>query len=261
MQHDLPRIDEANASIVIICNGGARFAALTERLRRHGLTAEMHDAADALPAASGLYGDLFLIEHPVRSAPVWPILREIALIQGTDTVVVLGRDDPVDRIVSIEMGAADCVGPQCSDRELVARVRSLLRRRNAVALPPATPIAPAEPVSACAPHPVRVRFSRWEYDGWRRELKRDGLVSADMTPQDLRLLGVFVRSPRKTVRREDLLDPLDRADDGIDRAQRLRTIDVAISRLRRHLRSDGEEVIRTVRARGYVLLPDVVPLD
>lgn len=138
----------------------------------------------------------------------------------------------VDRIVGLELGADDYVAKPCNPRELLARLRAVLRRRQ--------PVAPA----AAPDHEPG-----WIFDSQHWRLLTPGGDQPDLTTHDLRLLQALVDAEGRVLSREQLMMVLDPDAESFDRS-----IDVQISRLRRKLAVfGGEALIRTVRGLGYGL--------
>jgi two-component system OmpR family response regulator len=152
--------------------------------------------------------------------------------------------DETDRIVGLEMGADDYLAKPFNPRELLARVRAILRR---AASPPA-----ADKVVGPTKH---LHFAGWSLDLGRRRLEApDGLV-VDLTTGEYELLRAFAERPQRVLTRNQLLD-LAR---GRDAAPFDRAIDVQVSRIRRKIESDPKtpEMIVTVRGDGYMFTPEV----
>ncbi|EJU13086.1 response regulator [Novosphingobium sp. 11B] len=161
----------------------------------------------------------------------------------------------VDRIVGLEMGADDYLAKPCNPRELLARIRTVLRRRAAAA-PSAGPAeaAPARAVEVDSGDCLH--FSGWRMDLGLRLLFDPTNALISLSDGEFRLLRAFAEHPRRVLTRDQLLDWSRGEDsDHYDRA-----IDVQLSRLRRKL-SDGEggsDIIRTVRNEGYLFVPAVM---
>jgi two-component system, OmpR family, response regulator len=152
-------------------------------------------------------------------------------------VILTGRGHPIDRAIGLEVGADDYVAKPFHLRELLARIRSVLRRTGA-----ASPRAP-ELGSL-------VRFDRWQLDLAKRTLTSAGGEEAHLTEAEFQLLAAFVANPNQVLGRERLLE--------IVAARRWdpynRTVDQHISRLRRKIEQDPRQprLIKSVRGRGYV---------
>jgi two-component system phosphate regulon response regulator OmpR len=155
-------------------------------------------------------------------------------------IMLTARDEPVDRVIGLEMGADDYVGKPFDPRELVARIEAVLRRgQQSTAAPDANGGV--------------ITFGDWSLDRGTRQLSRSGEVVA-LTSGEFALLNALVANARRPMKRERLLE-LTRGDDSesFDRA-----IDVQIHRLRRLLEADPARprYLQTVWGVGYVFVPD-----
>ncbi|HVL70928.1 MAG TPA: response regulator transcription factor [Beijerinckiaceae bacterium] len=153
---------------------------------------------------------------------------------------------PADRVVGLEIGADDYLVKPYELRELLARIRSLLRRLEE--RPVHEPPAPA----AEAPRPGRqLPVGPYLLDLDSRRLTRDG-TSIVLTPAELDLLEALATRPNRVLSRSQLLELAQAGDGGSDRS-----VDVRITRLRRKLEADPDDpqLIRTVRGEGYVFVP------
>ncbi|WP_277980447.1 response regulator [Sphingomonas phyllosphaerae] len=173
------------------------------------------------------------------------ILRSLDRSTSPAVIIMSVISEEVDRIVGLEMGADDYVAKPANPRELLARIRSVLRRNQA-------------PASA-APSPGRpyLRFAGWRLDPVGRQLFDPDQVVINLSDGEFRLLLAFAEHPRRVLTRDQLLD-LSR---GLNAEHFDRAIDVQVSRLRRKLTRDdapgGDELIRTVRNEGYMFTSDV----
>jgi two-component system phosphate regulon response regulator OmpR len=158
-------------------------------------------------------------------------------------VLLTARSEEVDRIVGLEMGADDYLGKPFSARELLARVRAVLRRADAV---PGVPRGEAVPV----------RIGAYTFAPASRSL-HCGHEARMLSTVEYALLAELVSNPRVVISRERLLA----ATHGRGDAVMLRTIDVAVMRLRKLLEPDPAEprYIQTVRGHGYMFVPFVEP--
>ena len=169
------------------------------------------------------------------------ILRSLDRATSPAVIILSVIGEEVDRIVGLEMGADDYVAKPANPRELLARIRSVLRRNQ----------------SAPAPKPGErsyLRFAGWKLDPMGRQLHDPDDVVINLSDGEFRLLVALVEHPRRVLTRDQLLDLSRGANtEFFDRA-----IDVQVSRLRRKLsRDEGEELIRTVRNEGYMFTADV----
>jgi two-component system OmpR family response regulator len=170
------------------------------------------------------------------------ICRRIRVKSSVPIIMVTGRGADTDRIVGLEMGADDYLPKPFNPRELLARVRAVMRRS-----------AQAEPAQTEAPQVL-------VFEGWRLNMGRRQLFAPDGTPRPLtsgefNILSIFCQHPRKVLSRDDLLELLHgRAAAVFDRS-----IDVQISRLRRKIETNLKDpsFIKTVRHGGYCFTPVV----
>lgn len=151
------------------------------------------------------------------------------------------RGEEMDRVIGLEVGADDYVAKPFSPRELLARVRALLRRTRA-ATTAATPVA----------IPERYCFGPFALDIAAHRLLRDGL-EVHITTAEFELLRVFVERPNRVLNRDDIIDLLK----GYDRDPFDRTVDIRVTRLRRRIEANPSHptYIRTVRGEGYLFTP------
>ena len=158
-------------------------------------------------------------------------------------VMLTAMGEETDRIVGLELGADDYVAKPFNPRELLARIRAVLRR------------ASGEAASAKEPPAKAIRFAGWTLEPGRRRLLNPDDVEVPLTGGEYELLTVLVERPNRVLTRDMLMDLLRGRQAGpFDRA-----IDVAVSRLRRKLEDDGRNptLIKTVRGGGYVLAATV----
>ncbi|RZL88279.1 MAG: response regulator [Variovorax sp.] len=187
-----------------------------------------------LPGEDGLSLARYLREH-----------YDVAII------MVTASGDVIDRVVGLEVGADDYIAKPFDPRELLARVKSVLRRIQSK--PAAGPVADA--VSPRAPAPSRQRFGRCELDVDSHRLFDAGGAEIAMTAMEFELLRVFLANPNRVLSRDQLLvHTRNREWEPFDRS-----IDIRIGRLRRKVEPDpsGEpRCIRTVRNAGYMYVPE-----
>jgi two-component system OmpR family response regulator len=172
------------------------------------------------------------------------ICRRIRGKSSVPIIMVTGRGTDTDRIVGLELGADDYLPKPFNPRELLARVRAVMRRSTQ-----------AEQPQAEAPQTLM-------FEGWRLDMARRQLFAPDGAPRTLtsgefNILAIFCQHPRKVLSRDDLLDLLHgRAAAVFDRS-----IDVQISRLRRKIETNLKDpsFIKTVRYGGYFFTPQVTP--
>jgi two-component system OmpR family response regulator len=187
--------------------------------------------------------DLVILDLMLPGEDGLALCRDLRAGSNLPVIMLTARGEETDRIVGLEMGADDYVPKPFSPRELLARIKSVLRRARS--LP--ENLAP-EPAGAFL-------FAGWTLDIATRNLVSPGGVVIALSGTEFRLLRIFLEHPHRVLTRDQLIDLMLSRDAGpFDRA-----IDVQVSRLRRRLGEDGREsaLIKTVRGQGYVLAADV----
>jgi len=239
---------------VLVVNGDRRAAAaLVAMLCDHGIPAATADVTALRQGAAGQECDLVILDMMICEDGGLAMLRLLTQRHHCPGVIMLSRHaSEVDRIVALEMGADDCVPKPTSPREMLARVRSVLRRRSR------TPPVSADETPDVAPQAgagiVTARFAGWSFDVRMRTLTSPAGVTVPITNGEYGMLLTFVSQPRTVHSRERLAQASGKHSIG----RRDRTIDVNVSRLRRKLADHtGDELIRTVRSGGYLFLPAV----
>ena len=167
------------------------------------------------------------------------LLREVRLSSEVPVIIITGhRRDDIDRVVGLELGADDYLTKPFNLRELLARVRAVLRRFD---------VGKAAP--ARDPEPGRFRFSGWQLDRRTRQLVDPTGTPVALTKGEYAMLVAFLEAPQRPLSREHLLQATRAHEDIFDRS-----IDVQILRLRRKLERDpsAPRVIQTERGVGYV---------
>jgi two-component system OmpR family response regulator len=170
--------------------------------------------------------------------------RNIRAGSDIPIIMVTGKGDAIDRVVGLELGADDYVSKPFVLREVVARVRAVLRRHEPVGRPGSKP----------AQH-ERYRFDKQTLDVTSRELIKDSGAACDLTTGEFNLLELFVRRPQRVLTRDEIMDLLK----GHDWSPVDRSIDALIVRLRKKIEDDPAKPvhIKTVRGVGYVFASDV----
>jgi two-component system phosphate regulon response regulator OmpR len=199
------------------------------------------DAAEARARMRGISPDLLVLDVMMPGESGLDLTRALREEQGNDPPVLMltARGAPEDRIAGFEAGADDYLPKPFEPRELVLRIRALLRRA-----PAAAPAAP-EP-----PGPVRIGTARFD-------LARGELIgpngSIRLTGGEVALLTALASRPGEILSREEITSALGTDDTGE------RAVDVQVTRLRRKIEADPREprFLHTVRGRGYVLKPGV----
>ena len=233
--------------ILIVDNDEAIRCMVSSYLEQHGF--KTGTAADPVEMRSRLSAgryDLIVLDAMMPGEDGLSALRKL---QGDDqqpVIMLSSAGTEIDRIVGLEMGAQDYMAKPCNPRELLARIRVVLRRHGADAAAP--------------PAPGAQKAESWTFAGWRMEPASRKLYGPDgnrvtLSDSEFSLLRAFIECPRRILTREELLEYTSRQDgEHFDRV-----VDVQVSRLRRRLALDGEanDMIRTVRNEGYLYVPQV----
>jgi two-component system OmpR family response regulator len=196
--------------------------------------------------SSGSKIDCVILDVGLPGEDGLSICRRLRGKSSIPIIMVTGRGTETDRIVGLELGADDYLPKPFNPRELLARVRAVIRRST-------TPEQPA------APAPEVVMFEGWKLDMARRQLFAPDGAPRSLTSGEFNILAIFCQNPRKVLSRDDLLDMLHgRAAAVFDRS-----IDVQISRLRRKIETNLKDpsFIKTVRYGGYFFTPQVITVE
>jgi two-component system OmpR family response regulator len=183
--------------------------------------------------------DLVILDLMLPGEDGLALCRDLRARSNLPVLMLTARGTEVDRIVGLEMGADDYLAKPFNPRELLARIKSILRR--AQSLPPNLE---AEDIAA-------FRFADWTLDvGARHLVAPDGLV-VPLSGAEYRLLRVLLEHAQCVLSRDQLLE----LANGREAILFDRSIDVLVGRLRKRLRDDGREphLVKTVRGEGYVL--------
>jgi two-component system OmpR family response regulator len=191
--------------------------------------------------------DLVILDLRLGEEDGFDLLREIKSRCDVPVIIITGdRRDEIDRVVGLELGADDYVTKPFSLRELLARIRAVLRRRDAGRAAPQRDSDRG-----------RCKFGGWQLDRRTRRLTDPHGAPIALTKGEYALLTAFLDAPQRPLSREHLLQATRVHEDVFDRS-----IDVQILRLRRRLESDpsAPSIIRTERGVGYVFALPVEPL-
>jgi len=176
------------------------------------------------------------------------LARELRRTSQVPILMLSARGEEIDRVVGLEVGADDYMPKPFGPRELLARLRALLRRAS-----PAAVEAPVAVPSAAEPGATHLhRFGPFTLDTQAWRLLRDG-VELVASSGEIQLLRLFVEHPHRVLSRDTLVDWLK----GYERGAFDRSIDVRVTRLRRKIEPDPAHPVymRTVRGEGYLFHP------
>jgi DNA-binding response OmpR family regulator len=214
----------------------------------HGFTVTLCDGGKSLRGAieSGV-PDLVVLDLNMPEEDGLSIIRDLKSRTNVPVIMLTATASPIDRVVGLELGADDYVAKPCELRELMARIRSVLRRSS-----PVKAAAP-EPASAKAATDQLVRFGTKWLDLEAQALRDDEGNEHPLTASEFGLLKVFAANPKRVLSRERLLELANARDaEAFDRA-----VDLRIMRIRRKIEIDPTKpaVIRTIRGGGYLFSP------
>lgn len=221
--------------------------ALVKYLEKNGMRATSAADAVAMDAAMNVgHFDLIVLDVMMPGEDGLSVCRRLHAQGGMPILMLTALGDETDRIVGLEVGADDYLPKPFNPRELLARIKAILRRSDRADVPGGKLAG------------RRLAFDRWVLDTDRRTLSNTVGVEVALTTAEFRLLTVFLERPRFVLSREQLLDLTSgRAAQVFDR-----TIDNQISRLRRKIEADPAKpaLIATVWGGGYSLATDVKEL-
>ena len=221
-------------------------ALLTRYLTQEGFAVVgVEDGAAMDEWLAGNQADLVILDLMLPGEDGLSVARRLRRESSVPIVMLSARGEDIDRIVGLEVGADDYLAKPFNPRELLARIRAVLRRQ-----PAADPPAREDPEA-----PVEV-FGPYRLDAKRRELTRDGEPMA-LTSSEFDLLQVFLARPNRLLNRDSLLDLLK----GYERSPFDRSMDVQVARLRSKIEPDTKHpiYIRTVWGKGYIFTPQAEP--
>ncbi|HXH04300.1 MAG TPA: response regulator [Candidatus Competibacteraceae bacterium] len=217
---------------------------LQDFLGRHGYRVQAVGDGRAMFKAleTGRY-DLIVLDLMLPGEDGLSLCRRLRTVSNLPVVMLTALGEETERILGLEMGADDYLAKPFSPRELLARIRAVLRRSGT-----------RQPAAGSLGQVLS--FAGWRLDLARRELRSPDDVLVPLTSGEFELLAAFAEHPQRVLSREQLLD----LTKGRDALPFDRSIDVQLSRLRRKIERDPKapELIKTVRSGGYIFTAAVV---
>jgi two-component system OmpR family response regulator len=217
---------------------------LAKYLGKNGLrTSIAASSAEARGLLKNSAIDLVVLDIMMPGEDGLSLCRHLRETADIPVILLTAMVEDTDRVVGLEIGADDYVTKPFNPRELLARIKAVMRRTQAVP-------RPREEVSG-----ERLKFDGWMLHADRRELVAGDGVAVPLSTAEFRLLSVFLKRPRIVLSRDQLLDLTSgRAAEVFDR-----TIDNQVSRLRRKIEQDPKNpvLIKTVWGGGYMFTADV----
>ncbi|NIA70023.1 response regulator [Pelagibius litoralis] len=217
---------------------------LGKYLAKNGLRVSLaENAAAARRVMKTAAIDLLVLDIMMPGEDGLALCRDLRANSEIPIILVTAMTEETDRVIGLEIGADDYVTKPFNPRELLARIKAVLRRSTAV----------PRPRDGLAHH--RLRFDRWILDAERRELLDEEAVAVALSTAEFNLLSAFLKRPGVVLSREQLLDLTSgRAAQVFDRS-----IDNQVSRLRKKIETDAKHpvLIKTVWGGGYLFTADV----
>jgi len=224
--------------ILVVDDDAEIRALLREYLQKQGYrVTALADGKALRSAVETSRPDVIVLDLMMPGEDGLSLCRGLRAHSDVPIIMLTARGEETDRIVGLEMGADDYLAKPFSPRELLARIKSVLRRARSV------------PDNLKRPEAGSYRFAGWMLDVATRNLAAPDRVVVPLSGTEFRLLRIFLDHPNRVLTRDQLIDlMLSRDAAAFDRA-----IDVQVSRLRNRLREDAKEpaIIKTVRGQGY----------
>jgi DNA-binding response OmpR family regulator len=241
---------EKGVAHILIVDDEPEIRLMLQRLfEREGLAvSEAQDGKELFAALDSGRINLITLDLRLGGEDGLELARRVRMKNNVPIIMISGRGDPIDRIVGLELGADDYISKPFHLREVLARVRAVLRRYEPTIEPHAAPER--------SKGSTRYKFAEWVLDVQRRELSTSAGYRHELTTAEFNLLQILVERPARVLSRDNLMDLLK----GIEWSPVDRTIDNLVGRLRKKIESqpDAPELIKTVRGVGYVFTGEVV---
>lgn len=235
--------DTAPIGLLLVDDEAALREPLAEYLSRQGFAVtQAVSAAEARTRLRDAKPDLVLLDIMMPGEDGLSFCRHLVEAQDVPVIFLTARGEATDRIVGLEIGADDYVVKPFEPRELVARIRSVLRRANRNG-------------TAAVVEDEGFAFEGWQLDPLKRRLTDTEGANVAISSVEFRLLMAFLEHPRQVLNRDRLLDMVQGREAHLfDRA-----VDNQVSRLRRKIEVDSRnpQLIQTVWGGGYMLAADV----
>jgi DNA-binding response OmpR family regulator len=239
--------------IVIVDDEPPAREMVGDYLRMHGFSVSLCDGGKSLrETIAQQTPDLIVLDLNMPEEDGLSIVRDLKTRMNVPIIMLTATASAIDRVVGLELGADDYLAKPCELRELLARIRVVLRRSAGGPQPAAQPVPAASPAQQALDAKL-VRFGTKWLDQDAQVLRDDEGHEHPLTASEYGLLKVFAANPRRVLSRDRLLELANARDaEAFDRA-----IDLRIMRIRRKIEPNPSHpsVIRTVRGGGYVFSP------
>ncbi len=237
-------MNQGNTHILVVDDHSEIRDLLKRFLEQHGLRVSCaRDGKEMKRLLEEREFDLLVLDLMMPGEDGLTLCRELRVKSNLPIIMLTAMGEETDRIIGLEMGADDYLAKPFNPRELLARIKAVMRRTQTETQPAAETLT------------RDLRFDRWLLDVNRRELVDEDGVGLSLSTAEFDLLKVFLERPQRVLSRDQLLD-LARGREAVafDRA-----IDTLVSRLRRKLERDPKnpELIKTIWGGGYMFSADV----
>jgi DNA-binding response OmpR family regulator len=211
------------------------------------VVSEAQDGAGLMAHLESQPVDLVTLDVRLSGEDGFTLARQVRAKHNVPIVMISGKGDMIDRVVGLELGADDYIAKPFHMREVLARIRAVLRRYAPAAVEPGRGAGANE-------HGPRYTFEGWTLDPARRELKTPEGPLCELTTAEFNLLAVLLERPGRVLSRDELMDLLK----GHDWTPLDRSIDGLVARLRKKIeRGECPKLVKTVRGVGYVFAGEV----
>lgn len=235
-------LNSSSPRVLVVDDDADLRSLLAEYLGRNGFeVATVEDGPAMRQAIAGGMPDAIILDLMLPGEDGLSLARELRRQSSVPILMLSARGEEIDRVVGLEVGADDYLAKPFSPRELLARLRALLRRALA--------FAPAQTLAETA---SRSGFGPFTLDLAAHRLLRDG-SEVHLTSAEFELLRVLVERPNRVLSRDALMSQIR----GFERDPFDRSIDIRVTRLRRKIEVDpaAPQYIRTIRGEGYLFNP------
>ncbi len=237
-------MNQGNTHILVVDDHSEIRDLLKRFLEQHGLRVSCaRDGKEMKRLLEEREFDLLVLDLMMPGEDGLTLCRELRVKSNLPIIMLTAMGEETDRIIGLEMGADDYLAKPFNPRELLARIKAVMRRTQAETQPAAETLT------------RDLRFDRWLLDVNRRELVDEDGVGLSLSTAEFDLLKVFLERPQRVLSRDQLLD-LARGREAVAVARAIGTL---VSRLRRKLERDPKnpELIKTIWGGGYMFSADV----
>lgn len=230
--------------ILVVDDDQAIRELLSEYLTKAGFA--VISAEDGLEMAEQLQSnqpDMIILDIMMPGDDGFVLCQRVRQTSNVPIIMLTANSDEVDRVLGLEIGADDYMAKPFSPRELLARIKALLRRSGFI----------KQAITSAKPR--YIRFADWKLDTLQHSLLNEKGQSLSLTGADHQLLMLFLENPNQAISRDQICQALH----GRDAFPNERGIDVHLSRLRQNLGDDAKQpqIIKTVRGAGYIFIAEV----